>query len=120
MSSGGEFTIAKIPELIGKTFVEVTGDVFTLADGRKYVFEHIQDCCESVGIEDVVGDLSDLENTPILDAEERSMEADDPRNDDHGTWSFYSFTTAKGTVVVRWYGESNGYYSEGVDHGWRK
>ena len=84
-----------------------------LTDGYEWIFYHDQDCCEWVRVEDVIGDLSDLIGNPILLAEAVSRE--DPSLLDSLTWTFYKFATIKGSVTVRWIGESNGYYSEEVD-----
>lgn len=91
---------------------------FTGTNGKLYVFYHEQDCCETVRIEDICGDLEDLVGTPIISAEELSNEPHPEIDEDYHdsmTWTFYRFTTAKGVVTVRWLGESNGYYSESVD-----
>jgi len=110
--------------LKGKTITkivkgEVDSDELILftQDGKKYTFPHIQDCCEHVRIVDVVGEYADLIGEPLLEAEE-STEGYTPgeyeMNDSH-TWTFYRLGTRKGSVVVRWLGESNGYCGEGVD-----
>lgn len=124
------FTINKIDELIGKTFKSVLQDkhgnedvlLFELEDGMTYQFYHSRSCCENVEITDICGTLSDLEGSPIIEAEERvhdsSRTDDETYGGDSTTWTFYSFATAKGAVVVRWTGSSNGYYSETVSHGW--
>jgi len=115
-----------INTLIGKTLVDVREIkyhsevelVFTTNDGEKYKLFHYQNCCESVYIEDICGDLNDLLNTPILMAEEVCSEDDKPPRDEYDlsyTWTFYKLATIKGSVTVRWYGTSNGYYSERVD-----
>ena len=110
--------------MIGRTFVQVKGSVgddemvFVDNLGERFVFTHFQDCCECVDINDIVGDLQDLVGEPLLIAEqvEGSVPAD--FEDDYiesYTFTFYKFATRKGYVDVRWLGESNGYYSEGVD-----
>ena len=114
-----------VGELKGKTLSSVTADndeiLFTTVDGEVYKMYHAQDCCESVYIESIVGDLEDLVGEEILRAEETSNIFDMLRNveqeysDESHTWTFYKFATRKGYVDIRWYGTSNGYYSEGVD-----
>lgn len=73
---------------------------------------HEQDCCESVYVESVVGDIQDLIGHPLTLAEEASN--DDPDALESGTWTFYKLATVKGYVDIWFYGSSNGYYSEGV------
>lgn len=95
--------------------------LFTNSRNIVYKMHHNQDCCESVQVEDITGDLQDLVNTPILMASEESNSerpSDIPvpdHEEEFQTWTFYRLSTIKGTVVIRWYGTSNGYYSESVD-----
>lgn len=133
--------MAKIKDLVGKTLtkIENNGDelIFVVDDGVQYKMYHSQDCCESVSIDDINGDLDDLIGTPILLAEEisnedfvnafsskfKQVDVDDySKKDEDGnyepesyTWTFYKLATIKGHVDIRWFAESNGYYSERVD-----
>ena len=89
---------------------------FHLTEDHYVRMYHMQDCCESVYIEDIVGDLDDLVGTPLLLVEEVSnYEGESKEYSESETWTYYRFRTIKGSVDIRWYGESNGYYSESVD-----
>lgn len=114
--------LTKFEDLLGKTLtsVENKGDelIFTLDSGQRCKLHHEQDCCENVRIEDVIGELADLIGLPLLMAEEVSSDEDPGPMSDYEesyTWTFYKLATIKGYVTVRWYGSSNGYYSESVD-----
>lgn len=130
--------MANFESLLGKTLtkIDVNNDrdvvTFETSDGGEYQMYHSQDCCESVSIEDIAGDLDDLIGNPILVAE--ASESDAPPADvvqdyapESQTWTFYKLATIKGRVDIRWFGSSNGYYSESVsfknmkddkDYGW--
>ena len=110
-----------------RQFEELRGRILCRAESRddelclyltdqNYVrFYHSQSCCESVSIEDVCGDLQDLVGEPLTEAEEVSGYIGPETGDESYTWTLYRFGTRRGSVTVRWYGSSNGYYGEGVD-----
>lgn len=124
--AGEKMETAKFSDLQGKTLTNIIGEVgdkrmeFWCSDGSRYAMSHYQDCCESVDIQDIIGDLDDLLGTPILSAEEAESDAP-PSGFKHEyepesqTWTFYKLRTIKGSVDIRWFGQSNGYYSESVD-----
>ena len=115
---------APVTDLINKIFtsVEQKGDAIVFSNAEEeYSLEHDQYCCENVFIEDLCGDLKDLENVPIFMAEESSedIEPSDPNfSSEYCGYTFYRFWTMKGSVVIRWQGSSNGYYGISVscDH----
>ena len=107
-----------INTLLGKILVKIDKKkdeqiIFEEDNGNEYIMYHRQDCCEGVNIESIDGDLQDLIDSPILLAEEVSSHED--RAYESITWTFYKLATVKGYVTIRWFGSSNGYYSESVD-----
>ena len=113
-----EFEILK-----GKTLIAIVGatagsdQIEFYSDAGDFVMYHHGECCESVQVEDIAGDIADLIGSPILLAEESSNSEildGKPANPYSFTWTFYKLATAKGHVTLRWLGSSNGYYSESV------
>lgn len=112
-----------LDEMIGQVMVKIDQNrnddhdeiLFYFSNGAIYRQYHDQDCCEYVSIEDIDGDLNDLIGFPLLQAEESTSDATSATNAESATWTFYKFATIKGYVTIRWYGSSNGYYSECAD-----
>lgn len=90
---------------------------FYLDNAKAIRMYHSQDCCESVYIEDINGDLNSLLFKPILQADEKISTNEDSNSntDESFTWTFYTLANISSVVDIRWYGSSNGYYSERVD-----
>jgi len=120
--------MANFKDIVGKTIVKIKGleagtydkVVFTFDDGTEGIMQHYYNCCESVYLEDVCGDVDALIGSPILVAEESSSDENPPgvtppKHQDCYEWTFYKIDTAKGGVTLRWYGESSWYYSMSVD-----
>ena len=108
---------AAFQEILGETIasIDIGSDHeslrFELHSGVIFELYHEQECCESVTLEEIIGDLDDLLDYPVIRAECNASENPDICE----TWTFYRIQTAKGLVVLRWCGGSNGYYSEQVD-----
>lgn len=115
-------------EHFGKIITEVSGldvgsdkVIITLDDGTIFWMEHFQDCCESVSINDIDGDFrGDMIGAQWFGYTERSESGECGAYGDSSTWTFYTLNTSRGYTWIRWLGESNGYYSEGVSHGYTK
>lgn len=106
--------VGKIPVSITCQDDEIT---FVFSDGTAFNLFHYQDCHERVFIEDVNGDWNDLIGHPLLVAEERTSEEGEPlsEGDEYFLWTFYTFRGIGGSVDVRWYGASKGFYYIEVD-----
>lgn len=117
----------EIKDLLNKVFksVEITNAdpdddigyndyvVFTTIDDEVYVMMHSQDCCETVYLESVDNDTTVLVGSQILVAEVRTNSKKQLNGSE--TWTFYLLGTNEGCCNFRWYGSSNGYYSESVN-----
>lgn len=108
---------SKMEDLLNQVPIEITKTEYdgndciyikTLSD-REFHLVHSQDCCESVNLESIDGDIQRLLNSPIITSYESY---ENGNSGESSTWSFYHIGTNLDTVVIRFYGESNGYYSE--------
>jgi hypothetical protein len=121
--------LVEFSELKGKIVIDIVLQNGVHDDGDEIIFKcksgwyimlHCQDCCESVTLEDF--DLESAKQTligsEIIQANELKSSELPPKKGnkpDSYTWTFYRLATIKGWVDIRWYGTSNGYYSESVE-----
>lgn len=110
-------SVTHFADMIGRTMRSVTGSaggsemLFVSTGGDEFRFYNSEestgnDC--DVHIEDIDGSLDWLTGEPITQAEA----VEEAGSEESGTWSFLRYATSKGSVTVRWFGTSNGYYSE--------
>ena len=109
-----------------KTITQVGSDRIEIetGDGKRYVMLHNQGCCESVSIHDISGGtLQDLVGFTITAARESTEKNEWPADaekpeylNDSWTFTTYEFETLATVtpIRIRWLGQSNGYYGEGV------
>jgi hypothetical protein len=118
------YTEVPFQDMVGKTFTRIEHikdgqeRIFFYSDKYVYRMMHEQNCCENVIVDEVHGDIGDLIDTPILDAYLSTNEGhitETQYENEHYTWSFYTIRTIKGSVTLKRYGTSNGYYSEEVN-----
>ena len=107
--------ITEFKDKVLKSYQAIDGGLsFTFENGDSYVMRHEQDCCENVWLEEISGELDDLIGNPILVAEERFEDVEPDAGYGDKGYTFYELATIKGSVTLRWCGESNGYYSISV------
>lgn len=81
-------------------------------NGESITMYHDRKCCESVTVDDIVGEL-DLVGARFFEIIEKKPTKQSVK-DKSCTWTFYTIRTSKGYTDIKWYGESNGHYSEEV------
>ena len=115
-------SVEKINEIFaGKIITNISG-LKLESDGVTFHFDNgffdmypSQDCCETVTIKDINGD-TDLVGATFYEIIEKDCDRGAlTENEESYTWTFYTIKTSKGYLDIRWYGSSDGYYSERVD-----
>jgi len=105
----------ELSSLVGEilTNIDVSDDtvMLTTKSGRQITLFHSQTCCESVRILSTDGEWRELIGKPLMIVE---AEIDGSNETERGseTETTFTFGVDGATVINRWIGESNGYYSE--------
>ena len=90
--------------------------LLTTRSGRKFLVYREQDCCETVAISGQDGSFDKLIGKPLIEARDFAVDTGESESDyDSQTTTTLVFRVDDQTVISRWIGDSNGYYSESVD-----
>ena len=88
--------------------------LLTTRSGRKFLVYHEQDCCETVAISGQDGSFDKLIGKVIVEVRDIAVDTGDDEIDSQTTTTLV-FRVDDQTIISRWIGDSNGYYSESVD-----
>jgi len=108
-------------ELVGEVLEAIDIDteedqiLLTTQSGRQFLIHHYQDCCEKVVIVGQDGSFHRLIGKPIVEAREIAIDTTGHDDSESQTTTTLVFRVDNETVISRWVGDSNGYYSESVD-----
>ena len=113
-------------ELLGKTLKEIIVNkdcsefkdefiLFRTTENEEFIMFHDQDCLESVWIEDICGDIQKLIGKPLKNVECYHNKNENTVYDSSETYTFYKLSNENEYVTIRWFGSSNGYYSESAN-----
>ena len=94
------------------SFEKLDDRVSFITDKGKFTLISFESWCGNdcdVSLEDIDVDISRLFNEEIVLAEETI-----DSNDENASYSFYKLRTNNDSVTLRFYGRSNGYYSESM------
>ena len=112
-----EFSTLK-GEVLTDVDIDAKGEsiLLTTQSGKVFRIYHEQDCCEHVCICDTQGRFHDIIGKVITEASHIEKDKGDPppKYPDSWTRTEFVFKTDDTTVISKWIGESNGYYSESV------
>jgi len=111
-----KFLQGKVLEVRG--LKEGSQTVTIVTDRLSVQFYHWQDCCETVRVAQVDGDIEDVIGKTIRLFEERTVDSESEWGDRLRS-TFYTLRTDGGDLDWRWDGRSNGYYSVAVSHRFR-
>jgi hypothetical protein len=94
--------------------------LFICNDNYVVKMYHNYDCCEEVYLDsaDSIDNNDDIYtgcNWCVMEIVDNVNCGAKSKWTESFTWTFYKMKTDKGYDTLRWYGESNGYYSERVD-----